>query len=204
MLRWRFGAPERFTHSLDFGCGVGQLLLPLARCSETAHGVDVSPTMLEHCRRHAAEQNVTNIVLHLVEDSLSSVEHLAGRIDLLTTFIVLQHIPPRRGCKILADLLRLLSPGGYAFIHLTFATAIENLHYEAANVTGSKYGFYQRTADGLMKLVEQLDPEVQIQMNHYNLNEVMCLLYQAGIPEVVTRFTNHANILGVELYFKNC
>jgi hypothetical protein len=139
----------------------------------------------------------------LIDDGFKSVEHYAGRIDLLTTFIVLQHIPPRRGCGILANLLRLLRPGGCAFIHLTFATAIENLHHEAANVTGSRYGFYQRTSDGLMKLVEQPISEVQIQMNHYNLNEVMCLLYQAGIPEVVTRFTNHANILGVELYFKN-
>src|ERR1700678_3977041 len=40
---------------LDYGCGVGRLVVPLARRSEKAVGVDVSPGMLaearENCRR---------------------------------------------------------------------------------------------------------------------------------------------------------
>jgi 2-polyprenyl-3-methyl-5-hydroxy-6-metoxy-1,4-benzoquinol methylase len=43
------GAPSVFDTSLDFGCGVGRLLIPLARRRRTAIGVDVSPTMLRVC-----------------------------------------------------------------------------------------------------------------------------------------------------------
>src|ERR1044071_7238075 len=38
--------------SLDFGCGVGRLLAPIARRSQTAVGVDVAPRMLELCDEH--------------------------------------------------------------------------------------------------------------------------------------------------------
>ena len=49
ILRRRFGAPARFGTSLDFGCGVGRLLIPLAAVSETAIGMDVAPSMLAVC-----------------------------------------------------------------------------------------------------------------------------------------------------------
>src|SRR5690242_9654960 len=43
-LRIHFGAPSRIGVALDFGCGVGRLLLPLAKRSSLAIGVDISET----------------------------------------------------------------------------------------------------------------------------------------------------------------
>jgi len=38
---------------LDFGCGVGRLLLPIARRCQTAVGIDVSDTMLREAEKTA-------------------------------------------------------------------------------------------------------------------------------------------------------
>lgn len=202
ILTRRFGLPPNFDLSLDFGCGVGRLLFPLAAVSKKAIGVDVSPTMLSLCRRHAAERCIENIELCRADDELTMVSSYTGAIDLITSFIVFQHIPPRRGYRIFDALLRLLRPGGVGFLHVTFAAAMQSLQYEACNVTGSLYGFYQRTAEGILKLVEYPAGDVQVQMNHYNLNELFCRFYQHGIVDVFVRFTNHTNIIGAELYFK--
>jgi 2-polyprenyl-3-methyl-5-hydroxy-6-metoxy-1,4-benzoquinol methylase len=200
-LRSHFGAPARFGLSVDLGCGVGRLLIPLAAASDRAIGLDVAPTMLALCKKHADERKVKNILLFRSDDQLSAVQPYAGAVDLVTSFIVLQHIPPRRGIRIIEALLKLLRSGSYGYLHITFAAMIQNLHYEAANVTGSEYGFYQRTSEGLVKLVERPVDDEQMQMNHYNVNEIMCLFYQTGITEILTRFTNHSDIIGAEFYF---
>ncbi|HLK25621.1 MAG TPA: class I SAM-dependent methyltransferase, partial [Caulobacteraceae bacterium] len=44
----RFGQPV-----LDLACGVGRLLLPLARAGVDIDGCDLSGDMLDHCRRKA-------------------------------------------------------------------------------------------------------------------------------------------------------
>ena len=52
---WRFlreqGAPERFDHVLDFGCGVGRRTLAWARHAHQVTGVDISAPMIEKGRR---------------------------------------------------------------------------------------------------------------------------------------------------------
>src|SRR5687768_4936060 len=44
--------------SLDYGCGVGRLALPIARRSERAIGVDISDAMLVEARANALRQQV--------------------------------------------------------------------------------------------------------------------------------------------------
>jgi 2-polyprenyl-3-methyl-5-hydroxy-6-metoxy-1,4-benzoquinol methylase len=202
VLNSQFGVERRFETSLDFGCGVGRLLLPLAEISRTAVGLDVSPTMLDLCRKHAKERQVQNIELYRADDSLSAVQAYRNSIDLITSYIVFQHIPPRRGYQIFDHLLRLLRPGGLAFLHVTFASTMQSLQYEACNVSGSLYGYYQRTSDGLLKLVEHPAGDSQIQMNHYNLNDLLCRLSAHGISQLHLRLTNHSSTIGAEFYLR--
>src|SRR3954469_1577393 len=56
VLQSHFGCPERVDVALDFGCGVGRLLLPLARRSGLAIGVDISETMLRICAANARQE----------------------------------------------------------------------------------------------------------------------------------------------------
>jgi 2-polyprenyl-3-methyl-5-hydroxy-6-metoxy-1,4-benzoquinol methylase len=49
---------------LDFGCGVGRVLLPLAERCDRVVGVDVSETMLAEAREHCRRRGLPNV--HLV------------------------------------------------------------------------------------------------------------------------------------------
>lgn len=92
------------TSALDFGCGVGRLLIPLARRARAAVGVDIAAPMLELARKHAAEAGVA------VE--LSKTIPTGRKFDWVNTVIVLQHIPPSRGYGLIRTLWDCVARGG--------------------------------------------------------------------------------------------
>lgn len=104
--------------SLDFGCGVGRLLVPLARRSRQATGVDISPDMLAETAANCAAAGLGNTRLVLSDDTLSRV---AGEFDLVHSHIVLQHIDPNRGYRIVAALAGKVRMGGFLAIQLPHA-----------------------------------------------------------------------------------
>jgi SAM-dependent methyltransferase len=195
VLQRHFDAPSRFQSALDLGCGVGRLLLPLARISDTAYGIDISDTMRKVCAQNAEIAGLRNVILERTVGAGPPVE-------LITSFIVLQHIPIERGREIIRDLVRRLSPGGFGYLHFTLANEITMINSEAENTTGAKYGFYQRIGDGILRLVGEIRDEPIMQMNHYNLNEIICILYQHGVGQHFSRITNHGGVIGIELFFR--
>ena len=74
--------------ALDFGCGVGRLVLPLAAelGFESATGVDISPSMLAEARKNADRAGLKNIEFVVSDDGLS---RLQGTFDFIHSFIVL-------------------------------------------------------------------------------------------------------------------
>ena len=199
VLRSHFGCPERVDVSLDFGCGVGRLLLPLARRSGLALGVDVSQTMLQICAANARQEGLANIELLAGSDALAN---LRRDVDLFTSVIVFQHIPPEVGHQRLRELLSRLKPGGFGYVQLTYANEISHIGGESYN-PGVSFGYYQRIGDQLVKLAKQtVDKPAEMQMNHYNLNEVMVLLLENRISEHFARHTNHGGHIGIELFFR--
>ncbi|MHB1267524.1 MAG: class I SAM-dependent methyltransferase [Acidithiobacillus ferriphilus] len=54
-VRRRMDAGFTVKRALYFGCGVGRLLIPLARVADEVTGVDVSDAMLEEVRKNCAE-----------------------------------------------------------------------------------------------------------------------------------------------------
>ncbi len=99
---------------LDYGCGVGRLVIPFARRSESVVGVDVSPSMLEEAARNARAHDCDNVELLTVEGMAA----LSPDFDLVHSALVLQHIPARQGEEVIARLAGLLRPGGVGALHL--------------------------------------------------------------------------------------
>jgi SAM-dependent methyltransferase len=182
--------------SLDFGCGVGRLLFPIARLSGDAVGVDVAAGMLDLCRRFAAEHGLDNITLIQNDDRLSDV---SGEFDFISTYIVLQHIPPERGYYLLERLMQLLRIGGVGSIHVTYAKHRRFLVHE-----GRHAKFYRREGTVIHDVGPTPDhqPVGSITMFDYDLNQVMVIISQyAGHPIMVLP-TDHNDHLGTHFVFQ--
>jgi SAM-dependent methyltransferase len=180
-------SPKRI---LDFGCGVGRLLVPFARIAEEVVGLDVSPSMLEEARRNCEERQLLNVSLLPSDDDLSA---LSGTFDLIQSFIVFQHIPVQRGRAIFGKLLQHLRPGGIGAIHLTYSKT------RFASTYGVALPAAPSPATKPQSIPIDADPEMQ--MNPYNMNEILFLLQGAGAQRIYVEFSDHGGELGVFLFF---
>lgn len=175
---------------LDFGCGVGRLLIPLARVAEHVVGLDVSPSMLEEARRNCEERQLSNVSLLPSDDDLSA---LTGTFDFICSFIVFQHIPVERGRTIVGKLLRHLRPGGIGAIHLTYSkTRFASTHGVVPTESPSPVSTPQA-------IPTDADPEMQ--MNPYNMNEILFLMQCQGVQRTYVEFSDHGGELGIFLFF---
>ncbi len=188
--------------ALDFGCGTGRIVIPLAMVTDEVVGLDVSDSMLSEARKNCEERGLNNVRLLKSDDQLSNLE---GGFDLIHSFIVFQHIPVARGRRILANLLSHLNDGGSAAIQMTYSKA----RYEKAwgvepwmrrLVKRSLRGPYRTLKRLLHGVLAQCDPEMQI--NAYSLNEVLFLLQRAGVHSFHAEYTDHGGEFGIFIYFQ--
>jgi len=185
--------------ALDFGCGTGRLLLPLAKLCNSVVGVDVSEGMLSEAKNNLSAFN--NVKLYKSDDQLSEVEET--QFDLVNTYIVLQHIPQKRVLVIFNKLVQLVAKNGVGVIHLTFAkTKFKNNFGIAPNsILGkikSTLAQFKKTALNILN--SSSDPEMQ--MNLHSLNQVFFILQEAGINNFYSETTNHDGAIGMTIYFK--
>lgn len=103
------------SRTIDFGCGVGRVTLPLARESTSVLGVDVSSGMLSEARKNASERGVSNIRFE---------SEVSGRFDFVHSYMVLQHISPRRGLPIVRNLVSRLDPGGMVALQFPYDASV--------------------------------------------------------------------------------
>ena len=93
-VEWTFGMIHRHfqpdlrpRRALDFGCGVGRLVIPLAARCEQVVGADIAPGMLEEAKKNCAQRNITNEPVKKLKRAIMVVEprknegHKCPRID---------------------------------------------------------------------------------------------------------------------------
>lgn len=108
-----FGSMPNTSSALDFGCGVGRLVLPLSRRFDRVTGVDISPTMIELAKSQVSSDPRIDFV-----EQLSALEP-ERRYDLVHSYIVIQHIRPEQGYQIITNLLDRVAPRGFFALHMT-------------------------------------------------------------------------------------
>jgi SAM-dependent methyltransferase len=171
-IRARLAADFKPLRALDFGCGVGRILIPLAREASQAVGVDVSDAMMAEAARNCRERNVTNVSFVKSDDRLSRLE---GTFDLIHSIIVFQHIAPRRVEVLVRGLLAHLEPGGVGALHFTtwlpLRKRIVHRLKKALPPVNIAANLYRRRGWNLGL----------IEMNCFALDRVVGLLAQAGI-----------------------
>lgn len=181
-------------NALDFGCGVGRLVIPLAGIADRVTGLDVSDSMLDEATKNCELRSITNVTLEKSDDSLTI---LHDQFDFIHSYIVFQHIPVRRGERIFSGLLDRLTEGGVGVVHFTYA---KETGIKRAIPLIKKYIPLAKNILNAIKGRSFFAPGME--MNVYNLNRLFILLQKSSITHFHAEYTNHGGELGIILYFQ--
>lgn len=183
------------TRALDYGCGVGRVVVPLAGLLREVVGVDIAEGMLSEAASNCRARGLSNVSFALADDALSSI---LGPFDLIHSFIVLQHIPAERGLVIISELLDRLADDGIAVIHIPYLRDVPRLKrlvdWARARSTLVHY------AANIFKGRPVRRPLMQ--MNKYNLSLFFAILQKKYCVIRYVEFLNHAGNLGGIFYIQ--
>ncbi len=108
---------------LDLGCGIGRVARYVAPRCKALWAVDASETMLELAARRLAGLDNVRYARCLG----TAVEEVPdGSVDLVYSILVLQHLEREDAFQLLRDVVRLLKPGGTAY--LTFPNLLSDVY----------------------------------------------------------------------------
>lgn len=103
--------PSETSNVVEIGCGSGRWCHRLSGLPQrTVAGLDVSRHIL------AANRNVYNNDVTYVNASASEIPFAAGSVELAISITVLHHLPPHFQELALAEIRRILGPGGSLFM----------------------------------------------------------------------------------------
>lgn len=98
---------------LDLGCGSGWLAVYLARAGYRVTGVDVAAHAVDLARQWAAQE--PELPLEFVVSDITGMPFEPGRFDACIANSVFEHLTEELAAAALADVKRLLKPGGLFF-----------------------------------------------------------------------------------------
>ena len=188
----RYGPDLRRHRALDFGCGVGRLSLALAPTFDDVVGLDISDTMLRHARDNASTMGFENVMFAPSDDRLSRA---TGTFDLVHTYIVLQHIPVRRGMAIIAALADRVAKGGIISLHFPIS--------RSDGIIGTIVDRAKRHIVGVNGLANVIRHrawgEPMMEMNVYDLPLIVGLLESRQFGPATMRTEHHGRYLTLVL-----
>lgn len=143
----------------DLGCGPAQIARYLKDRGVDAFGLDLSAGMLREARR-------LNPDLSFVQSSMLALGLASASVDAIAAFYSIIHIPREQVVSALAEMQRVLRPGGCLL--LTFHLGSEDSHHEEmlghavsldlALFTNAEMSGYLRQADFRIEEVLERDP----------------------------------------------
>jgi SAM-dependent methyltransferase len=181
------------SRALDFGCGTGRVLIPIAESCEEAVGIDVSKSMLSECLTNCEAAGLKNVTLSKSDDLLPV---LSGQYDLIHSFIVFQHIRRSRGEKMIPMLLKHLSDKGIAVLHFVYKWDA-NMFQRLAYLLRHHVPFMHP----VMKLLRhQRICEPKMEMNVYDMNRLLSIFSDSGVQPIHAELVRHGTHNGVVFY----
>lgn len=175
---------------LDFGCGVGRLVIPFAKFSvKKVVGLDVSSDIIEKAREHQSALNIHNLEL-MSFDGIGLPD--LPKFDFINSYIVFQHIETSLGFPLLHQLMQLLKKGGILQVQITYGHSLPKLSYCNFYLRGksSLYNFLYSSIKN-----RRFGSEPVMQMNHYSPEKLFKLFSQYS-KSVQVEFTDHGGHLG--------
>lgn len=107
---------------LDIGCGFGGYLVAAARHGAECVGLEIDPQRAGFSRDNVADFNL-RIPVHDLDALTPGIEQRLGRFDIITCNDVAEHVDSAE--KLIANLARLLNPGGIAYLEVPNGNCID-------------------------------------------------------------------------------
>ena len=166
------GLPWRAERAMDFGCGVGRLVVPLAKRFTQVAGVDIAEGMLAEAKKNTVRRQINNAVFY---NQIPELEY-----DLVHSLFVLQHISRDRGMNIITTLWSKVSKGGILAIQLPIY------------FSGKKSVLRLRRLRNVFPLLQIPYNVINgnrwnkpgMQMNIYDINLIVCGLQESGVKDI--------------------
>lgn len=167
-------APES---ALDFGSGVGRLVIPMRRRIAHVTGVDISPAMIREAQKNCERAGIGNVEFVISKEGLPDV---LGPFDFIHSQVVFQHIPWSRGRGFLQALAARVHPKGVLAVHLLGKCVAPGI---TRGLARARYVFPPvHWLWNLAKRRPLLEPPMQL--HAYPLSEVIHDLASAGFSNV--------------------
>lgn len=170
------------TRVLDFGCGVGRIAIPLATIANEVVGLDISENMLEEARKNKDLNDTPNLNFFQSDNELT---HAKGKFNFIHSIYVFQHIPFPRGKKIVKRMLERLDCGGVMALQFLVSNDLSKI---------KKISYWMRIhIPGVKNILNLLHGKKwnspMMQLNNYNLNQIIGILKEGGCEHVYMRHT---------------
>ncbi len=178
--------------ALDFGCGVGRLVFPLAQRVEQVAGIDISEKMLEKAAENAEKMGYSNTEFFQTEKFF---EKNRAKYDFVHSSIVFQHINPKIGLNIFEKLVKTLNENGIGVIQFTYknpSSKVDALRFKIYR----DFPFLHKIRNLLKQSKQALFP-----MYEYDLNEVFNILQKNDCHKCYVGFSFHG-MNGLVIYFQ--
>jgi trans-aconitate methyltransferase len=178
--------PPRLGRALDFGCGVGRMIIPLASRFKEVIGVDVSEHMLAEAARNVSHRQLANVTLFA---DIPNME-----FDLVHSVLVFQHINPRRGADIILKCWSRVAQGGVLAVQVPI------------RFVGHRTVWWLRKLRDILPILQVPYNVLSgnrwnkpgVQMNLYDVNSFAANLLERGAKQIVlTRQDSDALFSGI-------
>ncbi|TDJ24705.1 MAG: class I SAM-dependent methyltransferase [Gammaproteobacteria bacterium] len=184
-------APAR---ALDFGCGTGRFLVPLAERCETVVGVDVSDGMLREAARNCSARNRLQNWRLLSTQAFRDDPSI--RYDFLHSHIVFQHIRRKEGEPLLELLLERLEPGGGIAVQFMYRNTAPPIR-RCLTWMKNRLPFAPlatRILTGKHHLVAPME------MNVYDVARIKAIIAEAGVSNLYLRASQQGVVHSLTIY----
>ncbi len=176
---------------LDFGCGVGRLSIPLARRARRVLAVDTAESMLARARTHCEAARVENVEFLTLNDFFAVPP---SSVHLACAHLVLQHVPPSSGDRILRRLLSLVAPGGLCSIDITFYRAGSRFRR-----IGRWFRARSRLVHAAVSILRGTSRLPYIQMNTYDLGSILRAFSISGFSRSIVTVSSDGPLLSARI-----
>jgi len=186
-------APRR---ALDFGCGVGRCIVPLAARCQSVTGLDISDAMLAEATRNIRARKITNV------DLLKSDDHLGAageQFDLIHAVLVFQHIHPRRGLALFENLVTRLADHGVGAIQLPYVRDV-SLPLKTLGALRKHVPLVHNIVNVTMENKSFSEPLME--KNCYPLGRVLAILQRHQCGSVHIELQGRGKLLSAIVFFR--